>query len=59
MATKAFEGPAFGSQSARFNLNGIHPNLLSTGKMPYDSKNITESVIMIMIISLELIKNLF
>jgi hypothetical protein len=45
MATKAFEGPAFGSQSARFNLNGIHPNLLSTGKMPYDTKTSTESVI--------------
>lgn len=43
MTTKAFEGPAFGSQSARFNLNGIHPNLLNTGKMPYDTKTVTQT----------------
>ena len=34
---KVFRGHAFGCQSKRFNLNGIHPNLLSNGRMPYDS----------------------
>jgi len=29
---------AFGSKSARFNQNGIHPNMLYTGRMPYDSE---------------------
>lgn len=29
---------AFGSQSARFNQNGVHPNMLSHGRMPYDSE---------------------
>jgi hypothetical protein len=36
MTTKTWQGPAFGSQSARFSLNGLHPNLMTTGKMPYD-----------------------
>jgi hypothetical protein len=26
---------AFGSQSIRFNVNGLHPNLLTNGVMPY------------------------
>lgn len=34
---KGYKGHAFGSQSKRFNLNGIHPNLLVNGRMPYDS----------------------
>jgi hypothetical protein len=31
MSAKAFDRAAFGSQSARFTLNGVHPNLLATG----------------------------
>lgn len=44
MSGKPTGGVAFGSQSARFSLSGIHPNLLATGKMPYDQKNISQSV---------------
>lgn len=33
--SKKIEGHPFGSQSSRFNLNGIHPNRLAVGKMPY------------------------
>lgn len=34
---KGYKCHAFGTQSKRFNLNGIHPNLLVNGRMPYDS----------------------
>lgn len=34
---KGFEGHAFGTKSDRFNQNGLHPNLLVNGRMPYDS----------------------
>lgn len=34
---KGFDGYAFGSQSSRFNQNGLHPHLLTNGRMPYDS----------------------
>lgn len=29
---------AFGSKSDRFNQNGVHPNMLYTGRMPYDTE---------------------
>lgn len=35
----------FGSDSARFTTVGVHPNLLATGRMPYDSQLNTETVI--------------
>lgn len=31
---------AFGSKSARFNQNGVHPNMFHTGRMPYDTPTI-------------------
>lgn len=34
---KSWDKPAFGSQSIRFHLNGLHPNLYATGKMPYEA----------------------
>jgi hypothetical protein len=45
MSNKKLDGAAFGSQSARFNLNGIHPNLLTNGHMPYDTKHTSSTVI--------------
>lgn len=33
--SRKIEGHPFGSQSSRFNLSGVHPNRLATGKMPY------------------------
>jgi hypothetical protein len=44
MTTKGFEGHAFGSQSSRFNTLGVHPNLLATGRMPYESEFTTQTV---------------
>ena len=45
MATKSWDGAAFGSQSTRFNLNGLHPNLYTTGKMPYDPNVTSKKVV--------------
>lgn len=38
-SSKTWKGPVFGSQSVRFSGNGLHPNLLTTGRMPYDIKS--------------------
>jgi hypothetical protein len=45
ISSKRFEGSAFGSQTARFNLNGIHQNLLTNVKMPYDLKTTSNSFV--------------
>lgn len=38
-SSKTWKGPVFGSQSVRFSGNGLHPNLLTTGRMPYDIRS--------------------
>ena len=45
MATKSWDRAAFGSQSTRFNLNGLHPNLYTTGKMPYNPNVTSKKVV--------------
>ena len=47
LAAKSWDRAAFGSQSLRFNLNGLHPNLYATGKMPYDSSVTSKTVVRI------------
>ena len=45
LTAKTWDKPAFGSQSLRFNLNGVHPNLYATGKMPYDTSVTSKTVV--------------
>lgn len=42
--SKKIEGHPFGSQSSRFNLNGVHPNRLAVGKMPYEENHDAQMV---------------
>ena len=42
--TKTWSGAPFGSQSTRFNINGLHPNMLTNGFIPYEPTHVSQPV---------------
>jgi hypothetical protein len=52
---KEWAGAPFGSQSDRFNVKGLHPNMFSkTGHIPYESAFITPAVLEYFYLSIRL-----
>lgn len=47
----------FGSKSARFTQNGVHPNMLYRGRMPYDSLVTAPAVSLTLNFNLRILKS--
>jgi hypothetical protein len=46
--TKTWSRAPFGTQSARFSINGLHPNMLVSGYIPYETSILTQATVKIL-----------